>query len=259
MVQKNVAEKATPAKPRRNTKTQQVTPRLQVTVHEEADTLGPDCSSSPKAFAVVGRELGQADREHFMILHLNSKSRLLAKETISIGSLNASIVHPREVFRGAVMHGSAAIILAHNHPSGDFTPSREDIELTSRLCDVGALLGITVLDHIIVGGSWYYSFADGKKMPTASYSRGSDFKENGEFKRANLKDLAAASEVDEIRSRLSFFSCLDWEALAENDEAQGGFCFLVRDVEERLKNVSEMIYPTGKSKHEGCQGGEYDR
>ena len=168
MAPKNVAEKSTAAKPRRQRQTNPTHPRLQITVHDRAEAPRQRLIFSLDTFGIVGRELGQADREHFMVLHLNSKNMLLAKETISIGSLNASIVHPREVFKGAVMHGSAAIILAHNHPSGDTTPSREDKELTSRLCAAGDLLGIRVLDHIIVGGSWYRSLADKGEMSPSS-------------------------------------------------------------------------------------------
>jgi DNA repair protein RadC len=99
-------------------------------------------------------------KEHFIALHLNSKNRLLCLEIVSTGSLNASIVHPREVYTSALLSSAAAIVFVHNHPSGDPAPSREDIELTSRLKGASELLGIRLLDHVIIGVERHYSFAD---------------------------------------------------------------------------------------------------
>ncbi|MGO4119089.1 JAB domain-containing protein [Rhizobium ruizarguesonis] len=92
-----------------------------------------------------------------MCLFLNTKNRLICKETVSIGSLNAAIVHPREVFRAAIKRCSASLICAHNHPSGDATPSTEDLILTKRLREAGEIIGIEVLDHVIIGGNRFYS------------------------------------------------------------------------------------------------------
>jgi DNA repair protein RadC len=100
------------------------------------------------------------DREHFEILHLDTKNKITSKEIISIGSLNQSIVHPREVFKSAILNNSASIILLHNHPSGDPKPSRQDIDVTKRLEDAGNILGITVIDHVIFGESGYISFKE---------------------------------------------------------------------------------------------------
>ncbi len=99
-------------------------------------------------------------REHFICLHLNSKNRLIREALVSIGSLSTSVVHPREVFAPAVRDSAAAIILVHNHPSGDPAPSREDRECTQRLAQAGKILGIRVLDHVILGRDDYFSFAD---------------------------------------------------------------------------------------------------
>ncbi|GMK40549.1 UPF0758 protein [Paenibacillus sp. CCS19] len=110
------------------------------------DLLAPDLRYSPK--------------EHFICLFLNTKNRVIYKETISIGSLNAAIVHPREVFRSAIKRCSASLICAHNHPSGDSTPSTEDINLTKRLVQAGEIIGIEVLDHIIIGGNQFYSLKE---------------------------------------------------------------------------------------------------
>ena len=112
------------------------------------------------AAQMVLQELSWADKEHFMIIMLNTKNRVIAKKVISIGHLQASLVHPREMFKEAIRRSSAAIILVHNHPSGDLTPSKEDLLTTERLREAGAVLGIDVLDHIIVGDNRYFSFRE---------------------------------------------------------------------------------------------------
>jgi DNA repair protein RadC len=89
-------------------------------------------------------------KEHFVCLYLNARHELLHKELVSIGTVNASIVHPRDVFAPALLHNAVAVIVAHNHPSGDATPSAEDREVTHRLKDAGRLLGISLLQHIII-------------------------------------------------------------------------------------------------------------
>lgn len=99
-------------------------------------------------------------REYFLALLLDGKNRIIAEEQISEGSLNQSIVHPREVFNRAVKESAAAVILIHNHPSGDPTPSREDRDISRRLKEAGELLGIRVLDHIIIGDGSYLSFVE---------------------------------------------------------------------------------------------------
>ncbi len=99
-------------------------------------------------------------REYFVVLLLDGKNRIIREEQISEGSLNQSIVHPREVFSRAVKESAAAVILVHNHPSGDPAPSREDREITRRLKEAGDVLGIRVLDHIIIGDGSYFSFVE---------------------------------------------------------------------------------------------------
>lgn len=96
-------------------------------------------------------------KEHFITLHLDTKHRLLGEEISSVGSLDASIVHPREVFKSAIRRSASAILCLHNHPSGDPTPSLEDISVTKRLIDAGLVLGIDVLDHIVVGDGRFIS------------------------------------------------------------------------------------------------------
>ncbi len=99
-------------------------------------------------------------QEHFVCLYLNTKNQVLHKQTIFIGSLNASIVHPREVFKEAFRRSAASIICIHNHPSGDPTPSREDIEVTKRLVECGRIIGIDVLDHLIIGEKKFISLKE---------------------------------------------------------------------------------------------------
>lgn len=100
------------------------------------------------------------NREHMCAMLLNVKNHIIAWETISIGSLDASVVHPREVFKPAIIKGAASIILVHNHPSGDPTPSKEDLEVTARMVQVGKIMNISVLDHIIVGGDKFVSLKE---------------------------------------------------------------------------------------------------
>ena len=104
--------------------------------------------------------LHEEPEEHFCIFCLNAKNKIVGVHTISIGSVNATIVHPREVFKAALLNNASAIICFHNHPSGDPEPSREDIETTSRLVEAGEILGIRVLDHIIIGEQRYLSMRE---------------------------------------------------------------------------------------------------
>lgn len=98
-----------------------------------------------------------ARREHFIGFYLNARNQLLTRDLVSVGSLSASIVHPREVFEPAISRGAAGVIVAHNHPSGDPEPSPEDVAVTRRLADAGTLLGIELLDHIVVAERGFVS------------------------------------------------------------------------------------------------------
>ncbi len=118
--------------------------------------------TSPKDVAdMLMEQMRFYQKEYFKVLLLNTKNQVIASEIVSIGSLNTSIVHPREIFNIAIKRGCASIILAHNHPSGDPTPSKEDMEVTSRLVEAGEIIGIKVLDHLIIGEGRYYSFREG--------------------------------------------------------------------------------------------------
>ena len=124
-------------------------------------TYEPRIRSSASAYTVLQEYLADTDREHFVILMLDQKNQVIGIHTVSVGSLTASVVHPRETFKAAILANAAAIICGHNHPSGDCQPSREDRTITTRLVEGGKLLGISVLDHIIIGGEGkYFSFGD---------------------------------------------------------------------------------------------------
>ena len=101
-----------------------------------------------------------ANREHFAAIYLDAKNVPLAWRVIAIGTLTGCLVHPREVFRPALIVGAAAIVVIHNHPSGQLSPSPEDLQVTDRLRDAGDLMGIRLLDHLILGGSGYFSLAE---------------------------------------------------------------------------------------------------
>lgn len=105
-------------------------------------------------------EMRYLKKEHFKVAILDTKNQIITIENISVGNLNSSIVHPREVFNAAIRRSANSIILIHNHPSGDPTPSREDINITNRIIDAGNIIGIKVLDHIIIGDNKYISFKE---------------------------------------------------------------------------------------------------
>ena len=111
----------------------------------------PEMRQPAAAARVLAEYIGEADRELFVIAFLTIRYRVLGLHTVSVGCLSSSLVHPREVFKPAILAGCAALLLAHNHPSGDPDPSAEDIALTRRLAAAGTLLGIEVLDHLVLG------------------------------------------------------------------------------------------------------------
>ncbi len=114
---------------------------------------------------IFNQYLANFDRERFAVLSLNAKNEPLSIEIISIGSINTTIVHPREVFKAAIISNAAKIICAHNHPSNNLQPSNEDKELTIRLNDCAKLIGIEIIDHLIIGSeSSYFSFKANKLL-----------------------------------------------------------------------------------------------
>ena len=115
---------------------------------------------SPKDACQLLKPIGKYQKEHFIGLYLNARNQLIYQETISIGSLNANIVHPREVFEPAIAKHALSIIIAHNHPSGSTEPSEEDLQITKRLIKAGKLLGIEIVDHLIIAGRGLLSFKE---------------------------------------------------------------------------------------------------
>ena len=111
----------------------------------------PQIRVPAEAAPMLAQYIGEADREVFVIAMLSIRHRVLGLHTVSVGCLTSSLVHPREVFKPAILSGSAALLICHNHPSGDAEPSAEDIALTRRLAAAGQLLGIEIVDHLILG------------------------------------------------------------------------------------------------------------
>jgi DNA repair protein RadC len=109
-------------------------------------------------------QFGSAPVEQFGVVLLDTRHQIVRTTLLSVGTLDASVVHPREVFREATIRRAAAIVLFHNHPSGDPSPSDDDVALTHRLVEAGTVMGIDVLDHVILGEDRYYSFQQGKRL-----------------------------------------------------------------------------------------------
>jgi len=123
-------------------------------IYESSLNERPCISSSQDAIGFFKRYWKQviaSDQERFVVACLDTKNRVQSVVEVTVGTLDASLVHPREVFKPPILEGSSSIILSHNHPSGNATPSREDIQVTNRLTEVGKLIGIDVLDHIVCG------------------------------------------------------------------------------------------------------------
>ncbi len=117
--------------------------------------------TSPQAVVkAVRASIEDKAKEHFKLVLLNVRNCILYISTISVGTVNASLVHPREVFKKAIAHGASSVVLAHNHPSGDPEPSEDDVKLTRRLVDAGRLLGIEVLDHVVITARDFVSFKE---------------------------------------------------------------------------------------------------
>ncbi|MFW5807895.1 MAG: RadC family protein [Spirochaetota bacterium] len=117
-------------------------------------------NSPEKVWRSILTDISGIDTEIFIVLVLNTKNRIMRKKIISVGTVSETVVHPREIFREAIREGGSSIIVCHNHPSGDVKPSAQDLQVTVRLCDAGRILGITLLDHLIVTESVYYSMKE---------------------------------------------------------------------------------------------------
>jgi DNA repair protein RadC len=110
--------------------------------------------------ALVGSDMRYLDREHFRVVLLSTRHDVLAVEEVAVGGLDSAVIHPREVFKAAIRHSAASVILVHNHPSGDPEPSGDDLRITARLAEAGRILGIEVLDHVIVGDGRFVSLRE---------------------------------------------------------------------------------------------------
>jgi DNA repair protein RadC len=138
--------------------------RLQI-IKEEVEYYGVKKVNGPGDVAeVVRRFIGNADREMFIALHLAADSRINSVHVISIGSLNQSVVHPRECFKAALLSNAMAVVFAHNHPSGSLKPSAYDKQITAVLKQCGDLLNVKVLDHLIINDKEYFSFSENKML-----------------------------------------------------------------------------------------------
>lgn len=126
--------------------------------HNISKQNGKQIKSAKDVYEYCSPKLVGLDKEHFMILHLDSKNKVIKDEIVSVGTLNSSLIHPREVFKSAIKESANSVILVHNHPSGAPEPSIEDVKITDVLFKSGELFSIKVLDHVIVGSEGYYSF-----------------------------------------------------------------------------------------------------
>lgn len=124
------------------------------------EEVKPKVNSPEDVYRRIYPRMREQKKENFIELCLDTKNQIIREEIISIGSLNANVVHPREVFKTALAVSAAHIIVAHNHPSGDPTPSREDIEVTKKLIEAGKIIGVDVLDHVIIGDGRHFSMKE---------------------------------------------------------------------------------------------------
>ena len=131
--------------------------RVQLVREGSAKTSDKAIDNQDKAAEIIKNYIGDNDRENFVVAMLDSKNKVIGINTVSVGSVNASIVHPREVLKPAILANAAGIIIGHNHPSGVTTPSCEDLEVTKRINQACDIIGITLLDHIVVSFEDYFS------------------------------------------------------------------------------------------------------
>ena len=129
-------------------------------VKEEAQRQTIDRITSAQNVFTLLHEYAEKEKEYFLLITLDGSSHVIEKRVIHIGTLNQSLVHPREVFRPAILDNAAGVIIAHNHPSGTLEASRADIQITQRLKEVAKLVGIELLDHVILSSQGYYSFSE---------------------------------------------------------------------------------------------------
>ncbi|WDV06153.1 RadC family protein [Lysinibacillus irui] len=141
-------------------KAQQIIAALQLARMNPVTTEQRFKIRSPQDAYTYLQDLQHLQQEHFVVLGLNTKNEIMFRKTIFVGSLNASICHPREIMKELIKRSCACAILSHNHPSGDTTPSPEDIQVTERLVGAGNIIGITIIDHVIIGSNKYLSMKE---------------------------------------------------------------------------------------------------
>jgi len=143
---------------------------VKVKIVRDGYKAGPVIKSPENVIKSIEDMIIDRDREVFIVLHLNARNTVVAIEEVSVGSVDATIVHPREVFKAALLCNASSVILVHNHPSGNTAPSEDDKNLTKKLIDGGEILGIEVLDHVIVGNEGnYLSFKDSGLIPEVNH------------------------------------------------------------------------------------------
>ena len=162
---------------------------MRIELIREAPVRKYQVYNAQSVYDVMCREASRLDRECSWVIPLTGKNHIIGINLVSMGSLTSSVVHPREVFKPAILASAARVILVHNHPSGDPTPSYEDKEITKRLKDAGDILGIGVMDHVIIGNGEYYSFADKGMLNSMAWESGC--KLNLKKRRGTVKPKAA--------------------------------------------------------------------
>ena len=200
--------------------------------------------SGPEDAVKLMREMEGYDRERAMILHLSTKNQVLAVENISIGSLNAAIIHPRESIKGAVINSAANIIFLHNHPSGDPAPSIEDRAINKRLQEAFNIVGIDMLDSIIIGKDGYYSAREhGEMFPESKYKESKP----GEMKVMEKNKKPEISEEDDMCSTAmsAALSVISEQCGgdAESDEPEQGR-FLRLQIKQEIKHIHALAMGT---------------
>jgi len=126
----------------------------------EPEMINFDIKNPESVVKAIRASIKDKAKEHFKLILLNPRNKIIGISTISIGTLNASLVHPREVFKDAIVHSAASVVLAHNHPSGNPEPSEDDLKITKKLVESGKILGIEVLDHIVIAKNGFFSFKE---------------------------------------------------------------------------------------------------
>jgi DNA repair protein RadC len=160
-------EKSTTGRPSERRLSREYIPVYRVQLVRERTVTGEQRRSirnPDDVVAILKDELLKSDREKLISVMLNAKNVVIGMEVVSVGSLTASVVTARELFKSAILASAAAVIISHNHPSGDPTPSQDDIRLTERISKAGELLGVKLLDHVIIGELGHYSFSDAGRL-----------------------------------------------------------------------------------------------